>query len=117
MNDDSKKGKDFVYSRAYPRAPLRLMVRVRPEGGISRSYNSKNLSAGGIFLLSDEPLEEETQVVLELYLPKTDKPIKLKGEVVWKQRQDPSGFAVKFVDVSDAERSMLKALIPPGKPE
>jgi uncharacterized protein (TIGR02266 family) len=110
-----KDGLQFVYTRKHPRAPLRFLVRVT-TGGNRRSYQSKNLSAGGIFILSENPLDEETVVELELHIPHAIHPIKAMGEVVWKQRQDPSGFAVKFTEMTEESREFLRQILPPTDP-
>lgn len=76
--------------------------------GAGRTYHSDNLSGGGVFLLSDDPLPEETRVDLNLYLPRLDKPVPARGEVVWRQRQAPRGFAVKFTEISNLGRHLIK---------
>jgi uncharacterized protein (TIGR02266 family) len=74
----------------------------------SQRYYSKNISAGGVFLLADKPLAPETKVELELLLPDLKEPVKASGEVVWNQRQDPSGFAVKFTEISEVSREFIR---------
>jgi uncharacterized protein (TIGR02266 family) len=93
--------------RRYKRAPLRIIVRVKTEAG-SQRYYSKNISPGGVFLLSDAPLAEETEVELEMELPGMSAPVKVGGEVVWNRRQEPRGFAVKFIDISDITREFIR---------
>lgn len=112
MDDSKKNGTSWQYTRKYPRASLNLMVRVKVAGSMARAYQSKNLSAGGVFILSEFPLEEETQVSLELFLPLADEPLKVQGEVVWRQRQDPAGFAVKFTKISERDRSLIRQCLP-----
>jgi uncharacterized protein (TIGR02266 family) len=117
MSDNKKNGSSWQFTRKYRRAALSLMVRVKVGEGIFKAYQSKNLSAGGVFILSEFPLEEETQVSLELFLPQTDEPLKLQGEVVWQQRQDPAGFAVKFTGITEGDRSRIRQSIPDTQPD
>jgi uncharacterized protein (TIGR02266 family) len=96
--------------RRHPRAPIGVIVRVESDDG-GRHYYSKNLSSGGAFLLAEDPLEEETHVEMELFLPLVSAPVRAKGEVVWRQRQEPSGFAVKFTEISEGARKLIKWVV------
>ena len=101
---------NFEEKRSSPRAPIGVIVRVESnEGG--RHYYSKNLSSGGTFLLAEDPLDEETNVEMELFLPLVSAPVRAKGEVVWKRRQDPSGFAVKFTEISEGAQKLIKWVV------
>jgi hypothetical protein len=92
------------------RAPIGVIVRVETDEG-GRHYYSKNLSAGGAYLLAEDPLTEETIVEMELFLPLVSTPVKAKGEVVWKQRQEPSGFAVKFTEIGAGAQKLIRWVV------
>lgn len=96
--------------RRDPRAPIGVIVRVTHDKG-SRHYYTRNLSPGGVFLLAEDPLAEETVLDLELFVPLVSVPVKAAGEVVWRQRQDPSGFAVKFTKISDGGRKLIRWIV------
>ena len=96
--------------RQYPRAPIGIIVRVETNDG-SRHYYSKNLSSGGVFLLAEDPLNEETRVQLELFLPLISTPVRARGEVVWKQRQEPAGFAVRFTEIGEGEKKLIRWVV------
>jgi uncharacterized protein (TIGR02266 family) len=96
--------------RQADRAPLSAMVKVEGPGGV-RHFTSKNISAGGIYLVADDPLPEETRVSLEISLPDCPVPVRAQGEVVWRQRHPPAGFAVRFLDISDQAREFLRYLV------
>jgi uncharacterized protein (TIGR02266 family) len=103
-------GSGYNEKRRFPRAPIGVIVRIETsEGG--RHYYSRNLSSGGTFLLAEEPLDEETRVELELFLPLVSTPVRAKGEVVWHQRQEPSGFAVKFTEISEGARKLIRWVV------
>ena len=106
MTVDSK----FPEKRRTPRAPIGVIVRIETDQG-GRHYYSRNLSTGGTFLLAEEPLEEETIIKLELFLPLVSTPVKATGEVIWKQRQEPSGFAVKFTEISENARKIIRWVV------
>jgi len=101
---------DFHEKRRHPRAPIGVIVRAETKEG-GRHYYSKNLSSGGMFLLAEEPLPEETKLNLELFLPLVSTPVRIKGEVVWQKRQEPSGFAIKFTEISDGARKLIRWVV------
>jgi uncharacterized protein (TIGR02266 family) len=103
---------DYKYPerRRYDRATIRVGVRVKTENGF-RHFSSDNLSAGGIYLLSKETVEEESELEMELFIPSVSLPIKAKGEVVWNQRQDPSGFAVRFTEIAESSRKLIGMVV------
>lgn len=95
---------------SHPRVPIGVIVRIEGPDGVRRFY-SKDISAGGVFLLAEEPLAEETRVALEMYLPLVTTPLRAKGEVVWRQAQSPSGFAIQFTEISDAARDLIRWIV------
>ena len=96
--------------RKHPRVPIGVIVRVENNGS-SRRYYSKDISAGGVYLLAENPMAEETSVELELYLPLISSPVHASGEVVWIQRQNPSGFAVQFKEISEAAQDLIRWVV------
>jgi uncharacterized protein (TIGR02266 family) len=101
---------NYSEKRRFPRAPIGVIVRLEtPEGG--RHYYSKNLSSGGIFLLAENPLGEETHVRLELFLPLVKTPVVAEGEVAWVQKQEPTGFAVRFTKITDGSRDLIRWVV------
>ena len=100
----------FAEKRKYPRASIGVIVRIH-TGDLSRHYYSKNISAGGAFLLADEPLSEETRLEVELFLPLLPQPVRASAEVVWVQRQEPTGFAIQFKNIGDAGRDAIRFVV------
>jgi hypothetical protein len=96
--------------RAWPRAPIGVIARVDGPDGV-RHYYSRNISPGGVFLLAEEPLAEETKIRLEIFLPLVSIPVKAEGEVVWLQRSNPSGFAVRFTEISEGARKLIRWVV------
>ena len=112
MGDDAKDVDDYKYPerRRYDRATIRVGVRVKTENGF-KHYSSNNLSGGGIFLLSKVPVEEESEVEMELFIPSVSLPVKATGEVIWNQRQDPQGFAVRFTEIAEGSRKLIGMVV------
>ncbi len=102
--------KEFSNQRQHPRAPIGVIVQVN-HAGTAQNYFSKNISAGGAFLLAEKPIEVETRLSILLYLPKIDRPIKAEAEVVWVQRQEPTGFAIRFLTITDAARELIRWVV------
>jgi uncharacterized protein (TIGR02266 family) len=96
--------------RQHPRVPLRVLVHV-VTGDLTRNGGhqlySENLSPGGVFLLTTRPPQAETRVKLEFRLPTCAIPVRAEGEVAWHQRE-PSGFAVRFTQISEASRNLIR---------
>lgn len=97
--------------RKDPRVASKILVRVEAKD-FDRHYFSDNISTGGLFLLAIRPLPEETRVSLELFFPELNIPFRAKGEVVWKQRQYPTGFAIKFTEISAEAQRLIRHMLP-----
>jgi hypothetical protein len=96
--------------RRHVRVELAAVARLHwPDG--DENYQTLNVSAGGIFLLAARLPEEESEVDLDLFLPQVQTPVKAKGEVVWLRRQAPSGFAIKFIEISVAAVELIRLLV------
>lgn len=96
--------------RVHPRVPVGIIVKVHWAND-SRSFYSKDISVGGVFLLAESPLLEETEVKLEMSMPFGAASIHAKGEVVWTTRQNPSGFAVQFTDITKSARELIRWVV------
>ncbi len=73
-----------------------------------------NISRGGLFLRSDDPLPLNAEVALILRLPEAGQSIRALGRVVWNydlkkgtSRIVP-GSGIRFVEMSPADRVMLE---------
>ncbi len=96
--------------RLNPRVPVGIIVKVHWDTD-SRSYYSKDISAGGVFLLAEKPLAEETLVELEMSMPFSTAHVHAKGEVVWTQHQSPSGFAIQFTEITESAQDLIRWIV------
>jgi hypothetical protein len=71
-------------------------------------YRVMNISESGIFILADDPIDEETEVTVNIFFPRSKFPLKIDGEVVWNRRGYQSGFAVKFTEISDFIKNTVR---------
>src|SRR5579864_3480994 len=76
--------------RRLPRLPISLEVAYRTAGAFLVSY-SVNLSKGGIFLETSQPLEPGESVSLKFEVP-GEGPLEVEGVVAWVRTDDPTGL-------------------------
>ena len=103
--------------RLVPRYPLSHSVRVRTAKGPARSYPARDVSCGGLFLATEEPLELFSDVQLEVDLP-GGRSTTLSARVVHVLSLDkarsfgmPAGIGVQFEDLSAAQRESVGELV------
>ncbi len=77
----------------------------------------KNVSELGIFVLTREPLDIGTRVMLRFSPPGTDEPFDLQGTVQWvnpvrvlSDNRNP-GMGILFVDITTEDRERLVATV------
>jgi uncharacterized protein (TIGR02266 family) len=80
--------------RRYRRLTLRVVVEYASEAGL-HSDLATTLGAGGLFVATDAPLAETTQLKLRFQLPGATESWEIEGRVAW---ADASGMGVEFVD-------------------
>jgi len=73
-----------VEQRHYQRAPIDLAVEFGAKGATERrAGRAKDLSVGGMFVQTDDPLPFGTQLVVHLTLPRAARPLALPAVVRW----------------------------------
>jgi Tfp pilus assembly protein PilZ len=76
---------------------------------------TRNVSKGGMFIVSDKPPVLLSAWILNLTSHKLDEPIYIVGEVTHKEHytteSDSEGIGVKFVDIAPESRNRLILLI------
>ncbi len=92
---------------------MRAVVRLDVEG--SREYLLRvplyvtaNLSRGGMFLITTNPLKEGTELNLRFSLPGARKPIEVIGEVLWVRDENdlsnlPPGMGIRFLRIDEED--------------
>jgi type IV pilus assembly protein PilZ len=111
--------------RAEPRAPVELEVHYLSALEFLTAY-TVNISGGGIFIKTREPLPLNQVVHLRFTLPGIARVFNLHGLVVWtnphpSRSSFPSGMGIKFMNL-DAEGKKLiagfaQAKLAPPPPE
>lgn len=104
--------------RFYPRAPLELRVQYRTTGSFLISYTS-NLSRGGLFIETDQPLPEGTAVTLRFRVPGGEdkaNEIETTAVVMWVRRErspigEPPGMGMRFDKVDQDWGGLVDRLV------
>jgi uncharacterized protein (TIGR02266 family) len=86
------------------RASVVLQLQYRNAGHLLVSYCT-NLSRGGLFVPSPDPLPPGSPITLTLQIPGEDEPVALDARVRWVRQfdadQGPAGMGLAFDDVDD----------------
>ncbi len=95
------------------RVDTKVKSEVHSEDGMTFS-SSINLSQGGIFITTPEPLCEGSEVNLSLHIP-GENPVDIKGVVRWTRTAEDetvkSGMGIEFVDIADVNIDSIKKII------
>ncbi len=78
--------------RVHERYERRLRVVVRGDGSVIECV-TKNISLGGMYLITDNDLPYGTPVELDLYLPALKEEVTIQAVVRWVK---PDGMGVQF---------------------
>ena len=99
-----------------PRLPIELRVEYKKLNTFFADY-TRNISKGGTFIRTRKPLDEGTEFVFKLIVPKLEHPIAIRGAVKWVVREadatasgDP-GMGIRFLYGSEAERRSVEAIV------
>ncbi len=103
--------------RTAPRVEARLRVRFGHDQDLLTSY-SVNLSTGGLFLETEDPLPAETPLNLEFDLPTGASIIACQGRVAWvnppdrsKKQQLPPGMGIQFLNLSLEDMGKIRDFV------
>lgn len=98
--------------RNRPRLPIKINVDFTSHDSALRVL-SLNISAGGIYLATYNPLPPGSTVVLHLHLPTLDSAVEVLGEVVWNNIHPeansglPEGMGIRFLNMSSLAQRHL----------
>lgn len=104
-----------VYERTEPRYEARLRIRYGAGSTELLANYSINLSTGGLFLETIEPLPAETTLMVEFILPTSSTTIRTKARVAWvnhpelpKNNKLPTGMGLQFMNLTLAEMDAIR---------
>jgi len=100
-----------VDRRAHPRIPIELRVDYPKLNAFFADY-TRNISKGGTFVKTGQPLPVGTRFVFRLSVPTLSEPIVLTGEVAWvREEGDEPGMGIRFVYPSEEARLSIERLV------
>jgi type IV pilus assembly protein PilZ len=98
------------------RAPIELTVRYRRMNTFFADY-LKNISRGGTFVATDEPLPPDTELDFLLGVPALDEPLALRARVIWTTSPEaatsaqPAGMGIRFRYGDPARQAHTEAVV------
>lgn len=114
MSDDDQTSEDSGTRRQSPRAGVVLRLGYRNAGHLLVSYCT-NLSRGGLFVPSAQPLAPGSRLRVQLTLPGHGNPTELEAIVRWSRQFDanegPAGMGLAFDDVDDVLGERIDGLV------
>lgn len=100
--------------RKFPRLEVKGSVKYRIPGNMDISIASlKNISAGGLCLLSTVDIAEGARINLEFGLPGDMNPVMAIGEVRWSEKIEPPAgrfthrLGILFIEISGAKKQRI----------
>jgi type IV pilus assembly protein PilZ len=102
--------------RKDPRESIELVVRYQRMNTFFADY-AKNISRGGTFVATAEPLPVDTEFVFSLGVPNLDDPVQLRAKVMWTTEvaaatdSSPAGMGIQFQYRDGDERGRLESMI------
>jgi len=94
------------------RLPIKLSVTYGAVEGPEKTF-TKDINEEGVFLFTDKPLPETSQVHMLVSVPGKEQPLSLVGKVshtILAQDEEAPGMGVVF-DLDEAQRELLQAVI------
>jgi type IV pilus assembly protein PilZ len=104
--------------RKKSRTPIVIQINYHAVDNFLRDF-ADDLSIGGMFIATTNPLEPGTKLILEFMLPGYNYPIRVKAEVIWSRTKltkltstdQTRGMGVKFIDLSDSAKDKINAIV------
>ncbi len=98
-------------SRKETRVQKTLSLMFKDRKSFIKAYTG-NISKGGLFIMTERPLNQGEQFLLKLQVPDLPEPIKLNCEVSWVREQSdiekrPPGMGVKFSKMTKRDNQIL----------
>ncbi len=107
QNGKKGKGLKFLHNRAYPRKEVLAGVHyATPDDSFFGWLH--NLSEGGVFIETSQPLSIRTDIALAFTMPESNISIKTKGKVRWTGQ---NGMGLKFKEVDESTRDKIKSIL------
>ena len=90
-----------------------LSVTYKDKKSFVKAYTG-NVSGGGLFIKTIDPLEKGEDLLVKLELPSLEDVVVIKCEVIWTRKKEeetdvyPAGMGVKFIEMTKDNNKILK---------
>ena len=105
------RASDFA-SRTEKRIPKSLSVSFKDKQTFLKAFTG-NISSGGLYIKTKNPLKQGEQFILKLQLPDLPEPLKIKSKVAWANKEENRslkqliGMGIKFIEMSDNDNQVF----------
>jgi uncharacterized protein (TIGR02266 family) len=99
--------------RQTPRIPIDLAL-LASNPCIGPDARIQNLSASGAFIATEDPLDEDTMLAIDLQLPGDDERMTINARVVWTKavcNARAAGMGIHFTDILEEHQNKLTAFV------
>ncbi len=108
--------------RQSPRVTYKAEVSYGSEDNFYLGFTG-NISEGGLFISTNNPMEVGSKIKVKLTLPGIDQPVELDAEVRWVRDIDvsdeglPPGMGVRFLNIPEDIKKAIQDFIKEREPE
>ncbi len=101
--------------RQSPRANTKIEIMFKEFGAFIKVY-MLNVSNGGLFIKTDNPLPLEAPVLLKLTLPGAPDAMEIEGRVVWnnpkgRKNSFPKGMGIQFIKMAPEHEEIIQGFV------
>lgn len=117
--DSKDSGYAGIERRRYPR--LRAAVieySFLDKESIQEAAFTRDVGAGGISIIVNEKIETATTLLLKIYLPEYNDPLRAKGKVVWRQesifklpKTTRYDIGIEFLEISEEDKQKISEYV------
>ncbi len=110
----TRKGYRGEERRRHPRKEIDIEIVYSSLDAFFCDYAS-NISRGGVFIKTENPLHVGSKINLRFSLPGSDRIIETKGRVVHtfsgkSRKKEPHGMGIHFEELGDDDRELIESL-------
>ena len=105
-----------IFARREERIKKKLSIKFKDQNSFISAFTD-NISSGGLFIRTKNPLNVGEQFFIELQLPELEEVLKAKCEVAWARRETgdseekPIGMGVKFCEITEKNVQIMRNYI------
>ena len=101
--------------RKSPRVETNIEIMFRETGSLIKSY-MLNVSKGGVFIKTSNPLPIDSPVIIQMQMPDDQETMEIEGCVVWSnpmgaKNSFPTGMGIQFVNMKTEHEEKISAFV------